>query len=48
VTDPLMGLPFMDCGLNQTPGTLSGNQRGKLYGQFDCRAALWATANGPF
>jgi metal binding Ada-like protein len=33
---------------SQTPGTLGGNQRGKLYGQFDCRAALRATARGGY
>jgi hypothetical protein len=33
---------------SQTPSTLSGNQRGKLYGQFDCRTALRATARGGY
>lgn len=31
---------------SQTPGTLGGNPRGKLYGRFDCRAALRATTKG--
>ena len=30
------------------PGTLGGNRRGKLYGRFDCRAALSAIANGRY
>jgi hypothetical protein len=33
---------------SQAPGTLGGNRRGKLYGQFDCRAALRATARGGY
>jgi hypothetical protein len=33
---------------SQILGTLDGNQCGKLYGQFDCRAALRATARGGY
>jgi hypothetical protein len=30
------------------PGTLGGHRQGKLYGRFDCRAALVAIARGGY
>jgi hypothetical protein len=33
---------------SQTPGTLGGNRRGKLYGRLDCRPALRAIAKGGY
>ncbi|HUX88771.1 MAG TPA: metal-binding protein [Chloroflexota bacterium] len=33
---------------SDVPGTLGGNRRGKLYGRFNCRAALSAIARGGY
>jgi hypothetical protein len=33
---------------SETPGTLGGNRRGKLYGRLDCPAALRAIARGGY
>lgn len=30
------------------PGTLGGHRQGKIYGRFDCRAALQAIARGGY
>jgi hypothetical protein len=32
--------------LSETPGTLGGHRRNKLYGRLDCRSALWWLARG--
>lgn len=33
---------------SQTPGTLGGHRRGRLYGRLDCPAALRALARGGY
>lgn len=33
---------------SDTPGTLAGHRRNRLYGRFDCRAALQAIARGGY
>ena len=33
---------------SHVPGTLGGHRRGKIYGRFDCRAALRAIARGGY
>lgn len=38
------GKPFQ----STVPGTLGGYRRNKLYGRFDCRAALQAIARGGY
>ena len=32
--------------LSETPGTLGGNRRGRIYGRLDCPSALRALARG--